>query len=143
MDANPFVGTWRLVSWELRDANGQISYPFGQAAIGYIIYTADGYMNAAIMRPNRPLFAAGDFLEGAAEERAAAAASYISYAGPCELHESKVVHRVEVSLFPNWVGSIQERFYEFSGERLSLSTAPLLAGGSTRRAYLLWERATR
>jgi hypothetical protein len=51
------------------------------------------------------------------------------------------VHHVEVSLFPNWVGSAQERVYACSGDRLSLSTAPLLQRGSEQRAYLVWERA--
>lgn len=142
MEVNSFVGTWRLVSMELRDAMGQVSYPFGRDALGFIMYTADGYMTANIMRPNRSLFAAGDLLAGAVEEQAAAAASYISYAGPYELREDRVIHRVEVSLFPNWVGTIQERFFEFADDRLSLSTAPLLLDGRERRAYLVWERAT-
>lgn len=141
MDANPFVGTWRLMSWESRDADGRITYPFGQDAIGYLMYTVDGYMHATLMTSNRSPFVAGDILGGTIEEQAAAAATYISYAGPYEVHEGKVVHHVEVSLFPNWVGSTQERVYEFSGDRLSLSTAPLLQGGSERRAYLFWQRA--
>lgn len=70
-----------------------------------------------------------------------ASATCIAYAGPYTVQEGKVVHRVEVSLFPNWVGSNQERFYKFAAERLSLSTAPLLVGGSERRAFLVWERA--
>src|ERR1051326_2462642 len=99
MEANPFVGTWRLVSMELRDSSGQVRYPFGRDALGFILYTADGYMTANIMRPKRALFAAGDLLSGAVEEQAAAAASYISYAGAYELREDRILHYVEVSLF--------------------------------------------
>ena len=34
---NSIVGTWKLVSWENRTADGQVSYPFGKEAIGYIL----------------------------------------------------------------------------------------------------------
>ncbi len=47
---------------------------------------------------------------------------------------------VEVSFFPNWVGHDQERFFEFSGNRLALSTPPVLIEGRQQRAYLIWER---
>ncbi len=140
MDAHPLVGTWRLVTWEARSADDEVSYPFGRDAIGYIIYSADGYMSVVIMRANRPIFATGDLLAGSIEERAEAAAGYISYVGRYEMREGMVIHYVEASLFPNWIGSIQERFCEFVGNRLSLSTAPILSGGIERRQYLLWER---
>ena len=34
MTENQLLGTWRLVSFELRDAEGQAIYPYGQDAIG-------------------------------------------------------------------------------------------------------------
>jgi Lipocalin-like domain len=141
LDANPFVGTWRLLSWESRNADGEVSYPFGQDAVGYITYTADGYMSAILTSAHRAPFAAGDILKATVEEQAAAAATCIAYSGRYEVLEGKVVHHVEVSLFPNWVGRPQERYYQFFGDRLSLSTPPLLQRGSARRNYLLWERA--
>ena len=33
-----FVGAWRLLSCEFRAADGQLSYPYGQDLIGYIMY---------------------------------------------------------------------------------------------------------
>lgn len=143
MDANPLVGTWRLVSWESRDDDGRVSYPFGHDVAGYLIYTDDGYMSATLMPANRPLFASGDILRGTVAEQAQAAVTCIAYAGPYEVHEKSVIHHVEASLFPNWVGGAQERTYELAGTRLSLSTAPLLQDGRERRAYLVWERAGR
>src|SRR5215210_4704599 len=53
MTSNPLIGTWRLISWENRDADGEISYPLGEDAVGYIMYNEDGYMFVAIMRPER------------------------------------------------------------------------------------------
>jgi lipocalin-like protein len=68
MTSNPLIGTWRLLSWENRSVDGQISYPLGKDAVGYILYSQDGYMFVAIMRPNRLRFVAGDLLSGSTEE---------------------------------------------------------------------------
>jgi hypothetical protein len=142
MASNPLVGTWRLVSWENRSVgDGEVSHPLGKDAVGYIMYGRDGYMSVAIMRPDRARFAAGDLLGGTAEERARAAETYVSYCGRYEFRGDTVVHRVELSLFPDWVGIEQERLVEVEGDRLTLSTRPILLGGGQRTAHLIWERA--
>jgi hypothetical protein len=51
--SNPFVGTWKLVSWEVRQPDGTVHYLYGKDVVGYLIYTADGYMAAEIMDPDR------------------------------------------------------------------------------------------
>jgi len=141
MTQNQFVGTWRLVSCENRDADGQISYPYGEDAVGYITYTADGYMSMTVMKANRPHFAAGDLLGGSIDEQAMAAQTYASYCGRYEIQtNNKVIHHIEASLFPNWVGIDQERFFEFmANNQLSLNTAPFLVGGKQQTAHLIWE----
>ncbi len=45
-DSNPFVGTWKLVSWEVTQPDGTILYPYGKEVVGFLIYAADGYMSA-------------------------------------------------------------------------------------------------
>jgi hypothetical protein len=140
MKFNPLIGTWRLISWENRDADGHISYPLGKDAVGYIIYNEDGYELVAIMRPERATFAAGDLLSSTTEERAHAASTYVSYCGRYEFRGETVIHHVELSLFPNWVGVEQERLVEVRGDRLTLSTRPILLGGMQRTAHLIWER---
>jgi hypothetical protein len=69
MKSNPLVGTWRLLSWENRSAEGTISYPLGRQAVGLIVYTDDGHMFVAIMRADREAFAAEDLLGGSRERR--------------------------------------------------------------------------
>ncbi len=44
MNSTALVGTWKLESWELVDANGTVDYPFGRKPIGYIMYGPEGYM---------------------------------------------------------------------------------------------------
>jgi hypothetical protein len=141
MTSNPLIGTWRLLSWENRSlVDGQVSYPLGTDAVGYIMYNEDGYMFVAIMGPNRPKFAADDLLSATKEEEAQAEETYVSYCGRYEFHGETVVHHVELSLFPNWVGVDQERLVEVRGNRLTLSTRPILLGGIQQTAHLIWER---
>jgi hypothetical protein len=126
---------------ETRSIDGrQISYPLGKDVVGYIMYNEDGYMFVAITRPNRAKFAAGDLLGGSTEEKVQAATSYVSYCGRYEFRGDIVIHHVELSLFPNWVGSDQERLVELTGNRLTLSTRPILLEGKQQTAHLIWER---
>lgn len=135
-----FVGTWRLVSFEARTADGQVSYPWGKDTVGYIMYREDGYMSGSIMSANRPEFAAGGIKGGSTEEKAAAADTYISYCGKYEVQGDIVIHHIELSLFPNWVGVDLKRIFRFDGDRLLLSTPPILADGIERTGHLIWER---
>jgi Lipocalin-like domain len=141
MSSNPLVGTWRLLSWENRTLEGEVSHPLGEEASGYIAYSEDGYVFVAIMAPGRRPFAGGDLLSGSRAEKAGAAETFVSYCGRYEFHGETVLHRVELSLFPNWIGDVQERLVEISGDRLTLSTRPLLLQGRQQTAHLLWERA--
>jgi hypothetical protein len=100
MSPDPLIGTWRLISWENRRADGRITYPLGKDAVGYIIYNRDGYMFVAIMGPNRINFRVGDLLAGSTEEKARATETYVSYCGQYEFRGDTVIHHVELSLFP-------------------------------------------
>jgi hypothetical protein len=141
MTSNPLIGTWKLISWENRSlVDGQVSYPLGKDATGYIMYNEDGYVFVAIMGPNRLKFAADDLLSGSTEEEAQAEETYVSYCGRYDFEGETVIHHVELSLFPNWVGGEQERLVELEGKRLTLSTHPILLRGIQQRAHLIWER---
>lgn len=69
---NLLVGTWRLVSWRRLAADGSVGYPFGTDALGWLVYTADGFMAATVARARRPPFAASDIGDwmGADQQRA-------------------------------------------------------------------------
>src|SRR5215207_3428430 len=141
MASNPFIGTWRLVSFEHRTLDGQIICPQGDNPLGYLIYNEQGYMSVAFMSAHRVGFASGDIRGGSAEEKVAAFDSYISLCGKYEIEGQKVYHHIEVSLFPDWIGVTQERFFEFTENRLSLSAAPFLLNGRQRTVHVIWERA--
>lgn len=134
------VGTWRLVTYQLRGEGGEVSHPLGRDLAGFIIYTTDGYMSATLMRPGRPLFKAGDLLGGTTEEKVAAAEGFVAYCGRYTLSPGTIVHHVELSLFPNWIGGDQERHIKWQDGHLVLSTSPFLIAGSRQTAELVWER---
>ena len=140
MERNPFVGTWRLVSLEMRKPDGQVGYPLGHDAVGYLMYAEDGYMSVAMMNADRPKFASGDIRRGTIEEKVAASDTYVSYCGRYEIRDDKIIHHIAVSFFPNWIGVDQERAFKFDGNRLSLSTLPFLADGLQQTSHLIWER---
>jgi hypothetical protein len=134
------VGGWRLLSWENRATDGQVTYPMGIDALGALLYTADGRFSVTISRRGREGFAAGDLLSGTSEEKARAVEGFVAYAGRYSFHGDRVIHHVELSLFPNWVGSDQERWVELAGNRLILSASPLLLAGKLQVPRLVWER---
>ena len=137
-----FIGTWRLVSSEFRRSDDTIVYPYGDDAIGLLIYAATGQMAVQLLRAHRPLFAAGDPYRGTPEEIKAAFEGYIAYFGSYEVNEAEgvVTHHVHGASFPNWIGGDQQRFFAFAGNQLILSTPPILAGSSTMTGVLIWER---
>ena len=141
MTDNPFIGSWKLISFEFRRSDGQVTYPFGQDLQGYIFYNPDGYMSVDFMRNGRPNFQSEGLFSGSIAEKALAYEQYLSYCGRYEIRPEQIIHHIEVSLFPNWTGQDQIRFYQFEGDRLTLSTPPMLVDGLEQTAQLIWQRA--
>jgi hypothetical protein len=141
MSLEDFIGTWKLVSLQLQRGD-TINYPFGEEPDGFITYSSEGWMSAFVAPENRTLFKSRDMMGGSDEEKVAAVETFVSYCGRFEVLSDRVVHHVEMSLFPNWVGEKQERFYKFEDDQLTLSTAPLLLYGEMQSAHLVWEKHT-
>ena len=138
-----FIGAWSALSWELRPTGGgEPYYPLGKDATGMLIYSADGHMSVVLSKPGRAPFETPWLLEGSPAEKVAAMDSYVSYAGRYEIHEkeNKVIHHVEFSLFPNWIGTAQERFFKFEQDDLVLSAAPFEKDGIEQAAFLVWRK---
>ncbi len=137
------VGAWRLVSFEVRIDDGEIAFPFGEDAQGVLIYTAGGRFSAQVMRRDRPKVASGDQMRSTPEEAVANFFGCVSYFGAYDLDADGgyLVHRVEGSLFPNWEGADQKRFFAFADDCLKLSTPPIRWGGGKAIAVLVWERS--
>lgn len=142
MSSSPsLLGTWNLLSWEIRSSEGAVAYPIGENPRGVITYDESGRMAVQLMQTDRPLSGSSDPYGASADEIVAAWMGFISYAGRFEHDPSikRVVHDVEICSFPNWVGSRQERFYDFDKGLLILSTPPISLGGESTVSTLLWE----
>lgn len=138
-----FSGTWKLLSWKIEQANGElIDTAMGPNPSGLIMYHPDGHMCAAIMRSDRPQFISSDALGGAPKEIKAAFEGYLSYCGSYQVNEQEhfVIHSIQVSWFPNWLGTEQKRFFQLDGDRLTLKTPPLIGFGKPQIHRLIWER---
>lgn len=143
------VGCWRLLSFTLEREEGAPLYPFGADAVGLLIYAPSSRMSLQIMRQERPMLstmltdkAAVLQQKGRSDEALAAFDGYLAYAGSYETDEraGAVLHRVECSLLPNWIGLTMMRYAVLEGDRLTLSTPALPVGGERFIARLVWER---
>jgi lipocalin-like protein len=131
------LGSWRLVSYETTESGGRRGRPYGEA-VGRLSYDTGGNMTGQVMRPNRARVEIGD---GSAQQVRAAYIGYIAYFGTYEVAPDglAVVHHVEGSLNPEWVGGEQRRAVRFDGERLVLSAEVRKNGGIVTHV-LTWER---
>lgn len=135
------VGTWRLESWFRIEDDGTKKSRFGPGAAGMVTYTADGFMFAQLQDGGRTPFAGPDPYGGTAEECRAAMSTGLSYSGRWRIEGDAIIHLVELSVFPNWVGTEQVRYFRIDGDRVVLRTPPTLRRGSSGYAELTWRRA--
>jgi len=138
---DPLVGTWLLETVSARAPDGTIDdEPYGKTPSGQLTYTANGRMQVILAFSDRPRLSA-DWRASPAEERAAAFATSLSYAGRYTSSDDRVIHHVEVSSDPNRVGTSSERTVLMVDGRLTLTTPPTAVGGSAREFSLTWARA--
>jgi len=136
-DLAPFVGSWKLLSYELRLASGEVLKPLGDRPVGRILYLENGQMSAQAMVSGADLSTAPDPADATAEEAERAWRNYIGYWGTYTVDAAAgvVIHTVEGAWFPNWVNRAQVRRYRFSGDELILE-----ADSPAWHARLVWQR---
>ncbi|NBX68472.1 MAG: lipocalin-like domain-containing protein [Proteobacteria bacterium] len=135
-----FIGTWTLIKCHHELEDGSLIYPLGESAKGLLVYTKEGYMTGALMQPERAKFKTRELFSGTQEEKAFAMEGYLHYSGKFEVHGDEVWHFVDLSLFPNWIGTVQKRRFKFYENKLLLSVGPYVANGVKQTASLLWQR---
>ena len=128
-----FIGTWRLVSFVSRGADGRETEDFGSAPRGYLTYDEGGRMSVQIAR--------GDASGTAGPEDPGDSPAYFGYFGTYSVDEKAgtVTHRVEGASEPNLVGTEQRRFFTWQGNGLVLGTRRE-PGGTDVTYVATWER---
>ncbi len=141
-DAVSLIGSWDLVSLENRSEDGSVNRPFGEHPVGRLTYTADGLMSAQIMHGERATFKTAELYAGTPQEKVAAYDGYIAYYGSFVIDTAarKLTHHVTASLFPNWLGGDQIRFYELNGDTLTLTSKSFTAHGTQVTPHVVWQR---
>ena len=139
MTMENLVGTYKLLSWEIRHESGEKSYPFGTDVQGMISYTEDGYIFAHIMAANRKAYSGGDLFGGETSEIVEGANTHISYCGTYQTDGDEIIHNVYICSFPNWVSTEQRRHFEFDKGNLLLSVQDFHMENERVGSYLIWQ----
>jgi hypothetical protein len=134
------IGVWRLVSCKHQGPKMKSTYPFGLRPTGRLIYTSTGFVSVFIANRSRSKFKSKGLFEGSPREKCSAMETFVSYFGRYRMSGNKVIHKIEVSLFPNWVRSQQTRTVELKANKLILTTEPFLEARQMRVAKLIWKR---
>ena len=136
-DKDKVVGVWKLVSVVYEDVQTKERTPvLGQHPRGCQIATAKGRWLALVTGEGRKV-------PQTDAERSDALRSMIAYTGKFRVEGGKIITKVEAAWNEAWVGTEQERFYRFEGDRLLLESPPqphpnLL--GKVVRIIVIWER---
>ena len=139
-DAIRLVGAWQLVRWYITYEDGAVTEPLGRDATGLLVYTADGWMSAAIMAAGRPLLSRRNPRAAPDAERAAAFDTYFNYCCQWRIVGQSVEHHVTLSHNPALVGTVQTRKIRMQAARLTLSADEPVEGGM-RVHRLTWRPA--
>ena len=137
-DASKLVGSWRLVSWQYEFQDGSPTRAvFGNAPIGYVVFTPGGRMAGIIEAEGRKT-------PQTDAEAAAAFRTMVSYSGTYRVEGDKWITKVDAAWNPAWRGTDQVRQYKLEGNRLHVISMwqpnPNLPGKPVTRGILSWER---
>jgi hypothetical protein len=139
-DPQRLVGAWQLVRWYITYEDDTVTEPLGPGAQGLLVYTADGWMSAAMMAAGRPRLSRGNPRAAPTAERAAAFDTFFSYCCRWRIVGQSVEHHVTISHNPALVGTVQVRKINFSDQLLTLSAEEVVPGG-LRIHRLQWRPA--
>lgn len=136
---NRIIGTWKLVSAEDTLRNGSIRQIYGPKGQGFLMYSADGFMCAVLMNPDRPKWT--NPKKPTQADKASAFDGSYGYCGRYEIdaEHNKLVHLPEVSTGPEFVATRQLRPYRFEGRRMIFSDT--VEGDSDVASWkIVWEK---
>jgi hypothetical protein len=139
IDKAKLLGRWRIVEWVQRYDDGRRIYPLGRNLQGFLQYDADR-MFCFVCSGERKNLSGGQWTAPDAE-KAAAYASCLAYAGTYEISGTDILHKVDQSLYPNWVGTVQRRGACLTDDgKISLTARLEEHTADARTAELIWQR---
>lgn len=136
---NPFPGTYQLIEKYSIRVDGSKIHPWGEDVKGMIIYT-DTHVSAQLGVSKRKSFSDYNFRKATESESQEAFTTYIAYFGTYSIMDGYVVHNIEQSLFPNWIGQKVKRYYRFEGDMLYLEAKEIAQTTGLEKTVLEWKR---
>jgi len=135
-------GYWELVKFEAVADDGSVIYPFGKNVRGLLHYADNEIMSAQLGDAMRPNFSNEDFRKAVPNEILEAYNGYISYFGKYSVNEHRkyIIHEIEMSLYPNWIGTRVKRGFDLNGDFLVLTASQLDYDGVLRTPTLTWQK---
>ena len=126
------IGVWTLRQYSDITEGQPSRHPFGPNPEGLLIYTADGFVSALLMAPDRPSFGGEGLQDATPDQYTVAGRGFIGYSGVYEVDEALefVMHRPLVAFAPNMIGSEQKRLVELNGDTLVLTAEHARHAGS-------------
>ena len=111
------VGTYKIISQDVQ-VEGTATQPLGKAPHGYVVITPTRWVS----------FYTGDTRKfgTSAAEKAALLDTLVGYAGTYRIEGGKIIIAVDTSFNEIWNGKGQIRNWQLSGNRLALTSDPML-----------------
>lgn len=105
------IGTWRVLSFTRWNKEGVASQPFGPEPMGYAVFDATGHAFVQLGRNAND----GGFPDEIAK-------SLMCYFGPYAVSGDTLKVTVEASSMADYLGSVQEREFEVSGDTMTIGS---------------------
>jgi Lipocalin-like domain/Domain of unknown function (DUF4440) len=142
--AAQLVGTWRLVSRSVTNADGErIAEPaLGEKPSGYLVYDASGHVAAQLMRPGRTAAQLKNCgaTPAKAQNNSTTVCGYDAYFGTYKLEDGGIVHHLELALSPEDIGKDIHRSFVIAGDQLTITFPTTMPDGKTVTRTVVWER---
>jgi hypothetical protein len=138
--SSQLIGTWRLVSYEEKLADGDVVNPYGDTPQGVAIFEPGGYVSVQIMKIPRVSFPAG-YDRATVEQVKAVHEAYLAYYGTWAIDEnqSALIEHIKASNQPYLNNQMTTQRYDFEAKRLNLRTV-LTDRGEEHSVVFVWEK---
>ncbi len=129
------IGDWSAAGQAQFSPDGTLLKSVPAGAPGRIIYTPDHHVMVVSVEAIALPQGDPDGLSDA--EAAAAARACTAYSGRWELEGDRLLHHIDIALFPAWAGKTRVRFPSLDGDLLTFKTLPDSSGVVT---HIYWRR---
>jgi hypothetical protein len=137
-----FIGSWKLISVENTNADGEKTFPYGMNPKGTLFFDEKGNYAIQIYKNDRAKIVSGDKNKCTPEENAAIVQGSNSHFGKYEIDAllKTITFKIETASFPNWEQTKQKRSYSYHNNELEYIVVNTTQGGKSVTAKVVWKK---